>query len=73
MIDISQETLLPIREVPRHLPPRPNGKRVHISAVYRWTQRGIRGAVLEAIRIGGSTYTSTEALQRFAERLSAVE
>jgi len=45
---------------------RPNGKRVHISAVYRWVQRGIKGVRLEAIRIGGTTYTSREALQRFA-------
>jgi len=60
VIDISQETLVLIREVPRLLPPRPSGKRVHIRAVYRWTQRGIRGAVLEAIRIGGTTYTSAE-------------
>ena len=69
MIDISQETLIPIRDVPRRLPPRPNGKRVHISAVYRWIGRGIRGRVLESIKIGGSTYTSIEALQRFADRL----
>jgi hypothetical protein len=73
MIELAKETLIPIRDVPRRLPPRPNGKRVHISAVYRWTQRGIRGLVLEAVRIGGTTYTSCEALQRFAQELSAAE
>lgn len=72
MIDISQETLVPIREVPRLLPPRPNGKRVHISACYRWLSRGVKGIVLESVKIGGSTYTSREALQRFAEQLSPV-
>jgi len=71
MIDITQETLIPLREAPRHLPPRPNGKRVHISACYRWISRGVRGVRLEAIRIGGSTYTSLEALQRFADHLGA--
>ncbi len=70
MIEISSETLIPIREAPRHLPPRPNGKRVHISACYRWISRGVRGIILESIRIGGTTYTSIEALQRFADRLS---
>jgi len=70
MIDISSETLIPIREAPRHLPPRPTGKRVHISACYRWICRGVRGVHLESIKIGGSTYTSKEALQRFANRLS---
>ena len=52
MIDIMQETLIPLREAPRRLPPRPNGKRVHISACYRWISRGVRGFRLEAIRIG---------------------
>lgn len=69
MIDISTEHLISIREVPCRLPPRPNGKRVHISAVYRWILRGVHGVRLESIRIGGTTYTSTEALQRFADQL----
>lgn len=70
MIDISTEHLIPIRDVPHRLPSRPTGRRVHISAVYRWIQRGVHGVHLEAIRIGGSAYTSREALQRFAEGLS---
>lgn len=69
MIDISQERLIALREAPRHLPARPNGKRVHISACYRWINRGVRGVRLEVIRVGGSTYTSLEALQRFADHL----
>jgi len=72
MIDIDHENLIPIREVPRRLPPRPNGKRVHISAVYRWMSRGIHGVVLESAKIGGSVYTSSEAIQRWAEQLSAI-
>mgnify|MGYP001463890418 CR=1 FL=1 len=71
MIDITQESPVSLREVPRHLPPRPNGKRVHISACYRWVSRGVRTVRLEAIRIGGSTYTSLEAPQRFADHLGA--
>ena len=70
MIDISTEELLLIRDVPGFLPPRPNGKRVHVSAIYRWLAKGVRGMKLEAIKLGGSTYTSREALQRFAERQS---
>ncbi|HOW71915.1 MAG TPA: DUF1580 domain-containing protein [Phycisphaerae bacterium] len=70
MIDILTEHLIPIRNVPHRLPPRPTGRRVHISAVYRWIQRGVRGVQLETIRIGGTSYTSIEALQRFAERQS---
>ena len=71
MIDISTEHLIPISDVPRRLPPRPTGRRVHISAVYRWIQRGVRGTRLESIKIGGTAYTSSEALQRFADGLSA--
>ena len=71
MIDLNNETLIAIRDVPRHLPARRNGKRVHVSAVYRWSLRGLRGVVLETVRIGGTLYTSGEALQRFAESLSA--
>ena len=69
MIDISQERLIALRDAPRNLPARPNGKRVHISACYRWISRGVRGVCLESIRIGGTTYTSLEALQRFADHL----
>ncbi len=71
MIDITHEHLIPVRDVPRKLPPRPNGRRIHISAVYRWIQRGVRGVRLESVRIGGTTYTSEEAMQRYAEQLNA--
>lgn len=67
-IDIEQETLLSMREVPDRLPRKPSGKRIHISAVYRWVSGGVGGVRLESIKIGGTTYTSAEALQRFAER-----
>lgn len=70
MIDLEHEALVPLREVPRRLPVRANGKRLHISAVYRWVTRGVRGFVLESIRVAGTTYTSVEALQRFAEAQS---
>ena len=70
MIDISSEHLVPISDVPRQLPTRRSGKRVHISAVYRWIQRGVRGVQLEFLKIGGTTYTSIEAVQRFADQLS---
>jgi hypothetical protein len=66
VIDIGNEQLISLREVPKLLPARDNGKRVHISAVYRWAQRGLHGNRLEVVRIGGTTYTSREALQRFA-------
>ena len=72
MISIADEKLIPLRDAPKHLPPRPNGKRLHVSAFYRWITRGVRGILLESIRIGGTTYTSLEALQRFGLHLSPV-
>ena len=66
MISIAKERLVRLSQVPKLLPPRPNGRRVHISAVYRWITRGVGGVRLEAIRIAGSTYTSIEAIERFA-------
>lgn len=70
MIDVSREHLIPLRAVPCHLPSRPNGRQLHVSACYRWVLKGLRGVVLESIRIGGATYTSIEALQRFGDALS---
>ena len=67
MINLQNEQLIPIRKVPRLLPRQTNGKRVHLSAVYRWMQRGRRGVCLEYLKIGGRRFTSIEAVQRFAE------
>ena len=73
MIDTAVENLIPLRDVPRLLPPRPNGKRLHISSVYRWTLRGVKGVRLETVKIGGTAYTSREAIQRFSERLTGAD
>ena len=62
-----------LREAARALPLRRNGKSLHISTLCRWAKRGVRGVVLETLRIGGTRYTSLEALQRFFERQSAGE
>ena len=70
MIDLTKEKLIRLSEIPKLLPIRANGKRVHVSAVYRWVSRGVGGAKLDVVKIGGCTYTSTEAVQRFADRLS---
>ena len=70
MIEIAKESLISLHEIPQRLPPRRSGRPVHMSTVYRWIQRGVRGVRLEAVRIGGILSTSREALQRFAEQLS---
>ena len=57
MIDLKAEQVIPLGQVPRHLPNRP-----HVSTIYRWTTAG-----LETVKIGGRVFTSLEALDRFAE------
>lgn len=73
-IDPITETLVKLTEVPRlSWMPRPRRKRIHSSTIFRWTKRGLRGVVLETIRIGGTLYTSEQALLRFFERQSVPE
>ncbi len=41
---------------------------VSIPTVWRWSQRGIRGHVLESFSVGGRKFTTREAFQRFISR-----
>ena len=41
------------------------------ATIHRWIASGVRGVRLENINIGGARHTSVEALQRFAESLTA--
>jgi len=67
MIDIHTEYLLRVpTEAAKHIPGRP-----HVSTIWRWYRRGIRGIKLEIIRIGGRPYTSRQAIERFVERTTA--
>lgn len=75
MIDLANHQLIRLGEVPEHLPPAPGKRRMHPSTPFRWATRGIRAAdgttvLLETVKVGGALYTSREALQAFAERLS---
>ncbi len=66
MIDIQNETVIPISESPKHFPGRPN-----ISSIYRWFGKGVRGAKLETFVAGAKRFTSTEAIGRFIEATTA--
>ena len=54
---------VPITAVPDLLPLK-GGKRVHISTVWRWAQRGCRGPRLRLVRAGG-TFVLRADLERF--------
>jgi hypothetical protein len=66
MLDITSEKLIPLKAVPPWCE-EILGKRVHISTVFRWHQRGVRGIKLETILMGGGRFTSVEALIRFCD------
>lgn len=60
-MSVLQETTIELREVGRKL-----GRTY--STVKRWTETpGKNGQPLEAMRIGGSWFTSVEALERYGE------
>ena len=64
MIDITKEEVLPLTQAVGWVP-RPNGGRLSVSTLYRWTNVGVQGVRLEFIMVGEGRYTSREALQRF--------
>lgn len=68
-INICNEQLLSLSDASRALPPI-DGKRPHVSTIWRWCKRGIRGVRLEYVRLGHRICTSKEALGRFAQRLA---
>jgi hypothetical protein len=65
-IDISVEEILTLTQAAKSLPGRPASSTIH-----RWRLRGIRGVRLETILVGGRRFTSRQALERFAARITA--
>jgi hypothetical protein len=70
VIEIQDEHLMTLAQAAKLRPSGRNGRPTHVSTVYRWIATGVRGVRLESIRIGGTLYTSREAIQRFADRLT---
>jgi hypothetical protein len=64
------EELFALRDAAKFLPLRRCGKQAHPVTLTRWAARGLRGVKLEVLRIGGTLYTTKEALQRFFEALT---
>jgi hypothetical protein len=65
---LNEELILP-REATRCFPPGPDGKRIHVSAIYRYMKVGTRGVVLESLNAPRKC-TSREAIGRFMDRLN---
>ncbi len=65
MIDPLSEEIRPLAEWARRLPPLRRGRPVHVSTLWRWAMRGLRGIRLETVLVGGARVTSADALRRF--------
>jgi hypothetical protein len=61
-----REHLLSVTAATREVPGRP-----HVSTLWRWINRGIRGIRLETVMVGGRRFTSREALDRFFASITA--
>lgn len=67
--DILSEHVIRLNRVPHLPPPASSGRRVGISSVYRWCDRGVRGVRLEYAHAPWGRITSVEAVERFLRRL----
>ena len=65
----TDETLLTFGEAVRELPA-PNGRKVHVSTLWRWSREGLNGVRLETVRFGRRLLTSVEAVERFCDRVA---
>jgi hypothetical protein len=74
-IDIANETIFPLCEAPNQgrVPCRRRGRKPAVSTFFRWAAKGVRGVRLEVVQVGGTKCTSVSALQRFFDRLTALE
>src|SRR5947208_1991902 len=60
------ESLVTFADARQYIPGRP-----HVSQVYRWAMRGLRGVRLEWVQVGGRRFTSREAIDRFISAMTA--
>lgn len=71
---LRRRSLVPLTEVPKVLARcglrSKQGKRLHISTVYRWTTRGIRGHQLATTKVGRTRCTSTDDVIRFIRAIN---
>jgi len=60
------EHMISMAEAARSLPRRP-----HVSTLYRWHRRGVRGIKLQTWLVGGRRYTTPDALEKFVVATTA--
>ena len=68
-IDAQSESVFRLSDAPKRAE-QIIGRRLAVSTFYRWASRGVRGVRLEVRCLGGTRYTSEEALQRFFDAVT---
>jgi hypothetical protein len=66
MLDPSNEAAIAVNKSPAHIPGRP-----HVSTVWRWVLKGVRGIKLETFVVGCQRFTTAEAIERFIAATTA--
>jgi hypothetical protein len=69
MINPETETLILPKDVCRMFPGR-SGNGISLSTVWRWMLQGRKRQKLDSLIVGGTRYTSKEAVQRFVAGLN---
>ncbi|MGE0145652.1 MAG: DUF1580 domain-containing protein [Planctomycetota bacterium] len=69
MDDFSE--FISIQDLPNHLPPGKNGKKLHFVSCYRWVSKGLRGIKLRTIFLGGARFTTLAWVREFGEAVAA--
>lgn len=64
------ESSIRLGDVPRVLPPLPDGRRVSVASVYRWSTAGLRGVRLRRFRVGHVWCTTVAELDRWSAELT---
>ena len=64
--------LLTLSQAAKQLP-RVNGKRIHVSTLWRWCRKGLKGIRLEYSRVGRTIMVSDAALNRFFMSLAQAD
>lgn len=70
-IDPLSDELLTLPQAAALFPRRRGGSKVSTSTLWRWYTRGSRGVRLEVARVGGSVYTTRDAIRDFITARSA--
>jgi hypothetical protein len=66
----SGEEAVRISDLPRLVPPLPDGRRVSLASVYRWVTAGLDGVRLRRFRLGGVWHSTRQELDRWAAELT---